>query len=394
MEDEAGKMKKQRFILMYDFLFEVGGLEKLMALHAGYLKKAGYEVILLFGAIDPEILKHKIFDGLRLENYGTMAKDSFFKVLAGIFGFNRLGDLIKPEDILVSYSFPVNYSIRRFKNRKIQYMNHFPNFLYLPFKEKLIWANNPIRKIATFFSFIAGPFLKRLDKKLVKKNILLFENSQFTKKRLDAVYSINGIVSYPPVSRDFEPNADKKMLEKYGIKSKFIFASGRIIPDKRFDWLIKAFSLIKDPELELLISGQVSDKYKRELLAFAKKNNSGNKVRLLGIIPKDDLIKLYSLADVYAFPAPKEDFGLVPAEAISCGTPCVIWGDESGPTEQITEGINGYHALPYEISDYAKKIKKAIANKWDKGKILRSAKKFSEAAIEKEFLESIQEAIK
>ena len=188
MEDEAGKMKKQRFVLMYDFLFEVGGLEKLMALHAGYLKKAGYEVILLFGAIDPEILKHKTFEGLRLENYGTMARDSFFKVLAGIFGFNRLSDLIKPEDILVSYSFPVNYSIRRFKNRKIQYMNHFPNFLYLPFKEKLIWANNPIRKIATFFSFIAGPFLKRLDKKLVKKNILLFEKNSFmTTKKIDSI---------------------------------------------------------------------------------------------------------------------------------------------------------------------------------------------------------------
>jgi glycosyltransferase involved in cell wall biosynthesis len=368
-----------KFVLMYDLLTELGGIEKLMSVHAKFLKEEGHEVRLLFGAVNPAMLKH--FEGLQVEAYGK-------SVLKSLLGFNALKNIIKPDDIIISYSFPVNYAIRKFKNRKIQYMNHYPNFLYLPFKEKLIWANTPLRKIAVLASIFGGWFLRRLDRKLVKQNSIVFVNSYFTKSRLDPLYGIDGIISYPPVSDDFEPTFDKSILAKYNVKQ-FIFASGRIIPDKRFDWLIEIFSKIKDKAIPLLIAGQGEEEYKDELMQLAEKFGVADRVRFLGVIPREDLIALLSMAKVYVFPAPKEDFGLATAEAISCGTPCIVWGDGGGPTEQITDGVNGIHAIPYEIKDYSVQLEEAIETKWDKTKIVESSKKFSAEEVKKSFMEGI-----
>lgn len=387
-------MTKPRFVLIYDFLHEVGGLEKLMTIHAEYLKKEGYDVEMLFSDIDRKIIgQNQIYKNLKIGEYG-FGKNRVLKILGAIIGFNKLKNMIKPDDIILSYSFPVNLTIRNLKNKKIVYLNHFPNFLYLPLMEKIIWANNFIRKIALTSSVIFGPILRKIDRILIKRASLIFMNSKFTKNRLDQLYNVDGIISYPPVSKDITPKIDNKILEKYSIgENKIIFASGRVIPDKRIDWLIEAFSKINDKKSLLLISGQVEDKQKIKLENLAKKLNIASRVKLLGIIPKEDLIKLYSMADIYTFSAPKEDFGLVPAEAISCGTPCIVWGDGSGPNEIIIDGVNGLYAKPYNILDFAKKLEIGLNKKWDKAKIFKSSKKFSEKEIRENFIKSIKRAI-
>jgi len=387
--------KKIRFVLMYDFLYEVGGLEKLMAIHANYLKKAGYEVLLLFADIDKEILKHKTFEKLPLQKYGSIKinKLPFANVLLAIMGFNKLKKIINPKDIIISYSFPVNFTIKKFQNKKILYMNHFPNFLYLPFKERIIWANNIQRKIAVLSSIFSGSLLRKIDKKLVKKNILIFENSKFTKKRLDKIYNINGVVSYPPVSNDFKQIKDKKVLEKYNITKDFIFCSGRVIPDKRIDWLIKSFSYIKNKDVLLIISGQVEKKEKNKLINLAHKLNIKDRIKFLGVIPKDDLIRLYGMAKIYAFPAPKEDFGLVPAESISCGTPVIVWNDGAGPTETINDRLSGAYVKPYNLFNFAEKLEESINKKWDREKIIKSSKEFSEEYQKNIFVGEIKKVI-
>ncbi len=44
-------------------------------------------------------------------------------------------------------------------------------------------------------------------------------------------------------------------------------------------------------------------------------------VRMLGYVPTEDLVALYNLADVLAFPSLYEGFGLPVVEAMACGTP-------------------------------------------------------------------------
>ena len=100
----------------------------------------------------------------------------------------------------------------------------------------------------------------------------------------------------------------------------------------------------------------------------------------------------YGAAEVFAFPTPGEDFGLVPAESMACGTPVIVWGDGAGPTEQVIDGKTGYHAKPYDKNDFAAKMDKVIdtgMKKKNRAKIINSAKRFSAGEVKKGFMKEV-----
>ena len=98
-----------------------------------------------------------------------------------------------------------------------------------------------------------------------------------------------------------------------------------------------------------------------KILDDEKFNEEKNvKIKFVGRLNTDEIIDYYTNAQVFAFPTPGEDFGLVPAESMACGTPVVVWGDGAGPTEQVIDGVTGYHAKPYDLRDFAAKMDKVI----------------------------------
>ena len=56
-----------------------------------------------------------------------------------------------------------------------------------------------------------------------------------------------------------------------------------------------------------------------------------NKVRFLGRVSDLELMTLYSLADVFAFPSFSEGFGIPPLEAMACGAPVITSNTSSLP---------------------------------------------------------------
>src|SRR3989344_9322404 len=148
------------------------------------------------------------------------------------------------------------------------------------------------------------------------------------------------------------------------------------------------------PYLELIISGKIEKNYENNLKALIKKLKLEKKVRMLGRVSEDKLIRLYNEARVFVLTAPKEDFGIVPIEAMSCGTPVIAWGDGAGPTETVIEKINGFLAKPYDIKDLSEKIKKALKTKWNKDGIRKTTKRFSDDYQSKIFNKEIEKIIK
>jgi glycosyltransferase involved in cell wall biosynthesis len=57
-------------------------------------------------------------------------------------------------------------------------------------------------------------------------------------------------------------------------------------------------------------------------------------VRWLGVLPRDELAKVYASADVFTFPSRNETFGLVMLEAMACGTPVAAYPVD-GPLEVL-----------------------------------------------------------
>ena len=371
----------KKIILIYEGLSELGGLEKLMVNNYNWLKNK-FNVSLGFAHINKE-LKNKTFKKLKIKK---ISKFPIHNESLEIMWF-CINPLIKrlKVDLAISYSFLASYYCYRKKIPYIIYMNHPPNFLYFKSKkDEIEWVNHTKRFLAWFGGKLIGNWLRNLDKKCVNKAKLLFVNSEYTKKRIKKIYNKNSIIIYPPMNDSF------KLLK---IKKKdFIYSHGRIIPDKKFEYIIEAMKHI--PDKKLIISGGIEKNYERKLKKLIKKLNLEKRIKILGRVSEEQLIRLYNEAKVFVLTAPLEDFGIVPIESMSCGTPVIAWNDGAGPTESIIENISGFLAKPYDTHDLAEKIKKAMNKKWDTKKIIKSTEKFSEKTQSKKFLKEIEELIK
>jgi len=99
-----------------------------------------------------------------------------------------------------------------------------------------------------------------------------------------------------------------------------------------------------------LFVGRIS--YEKNIEAFLELDIPGTKVvcgvgpledrlkeryphaRWLGVLPRDELAKVYAAADLFVIPSRSETFGLVMLEAMACGTPVAAFPVE-GPLEVI-----------------------------------------------------------
>jgi glycosyltransferase involved in cell wall biosynthesis len=376
-----------KIALVYEFLSEAGGLERLMVNHAEFLIEEGHEVLILIAhkglKIDDILPKSSKLEVIEIPKFKT--KNQIWNMATSFFGMNILNK-INP-DLFITYSFPANFLIKNKIQKKIDYLSHFPNFLYLPRKDLKKWAIGIERKLAIILRILMGNYLRKLDKKIIKKNSLILANSNFTKKRVNKLYRENIVVNFPSISKNIK-------LSKNLFEEKFVFSCGRIIPDKKYELAIDALALTTT-KYPFYLSGPGNKEYVNTLLKYAKKK--GVNLKYLGKVSTEKLIQFYSSAQVFLFPTPEEDFGMVPAESLICGTPCIVWGDSAGPTEQIIDGLNGFHAKPYDISDFAKKIDKIINTNFkekNKKKIISSAKKFSAKEIKKFFINEVNKVLK
>jgi len=387
-------MKKKKIVMMYDFFSEPGGVERIMFFQAKALKKAGYDVFFAFAYVDEKLKKERL-KGFEVIEYAKLSiKNETLQISSSILR-HSLVENFKDFDLVICHSFPASYLALRIKKRfKIPYilhLHHPPQFLY---NADLDWAKNSLKRK---FSFIIGKILRKNLRKFdfycVKNADAYFAECETVKRIITETYNIESTVLYPTVNEIFKiKNIQLDEIQKFGIKKDYILGSGRIIKQKRFDYLIKAFSKLKNKNFQLVLAGRYKEDIKKQLENIAKYYNVN--VLFLGALELPNLIKIYNLAKVTVLTCPKEWFGLVPIEAMACGCPVVSWRDNFGPQETIIENKNGFLAEPYNINDLSVKIKKALNKKWVKKEIRKTVDKFSEKEISKNLLTEIKKVIK
>jgi len=137
--------------------------------------------------------------------------------------------------------------------------------------------------------------------------------------------------------------------------NRLIFAIGRLLPRKGFQYLIRAVTLLKDKNIKLLIAGEGG--YRQTLEQLSKDLEITNQVIFLGKIPKDEVKNFYSSADVTVVPSLYEPFGLVVLEAMACGSPLVCSKVCDFP---LIAGKAALYAQPQNPKDLAKKIQDVL----------------------------------
>jgi len=122
----------------------------------------------------------------------------------------------------------------------------------------------------------------------------------------------------------------------------YVLSVGAIQHHKGFDFLIQSLGMLPNatrPALRLVGNVEICEE-RRSLEAFALQH----KVELhieVGI-GQDVLVRRYNEAALLAYAPYDEPFGLVPLEAMACGTP-VVGVAEGGVRESIVDGVTGLH---------------------------------------------------
>jgi len=147
-------------------------------------------------------------------------------------------------------------------------------------------------------------------------------NSQYVALRIKKTYGRTAKVIYPPIDTDFYRLSLKK--ENY-----YVTAS-RMVPYKKMDLIVEAFAQM--PDKRLIVIGDGPERKKIE--AKAKKN-----VEFLGYVSDEVLKEFLQTAKAFVFAA-LEDFGIVPMEAMSCGTPVIAF-NRGGIRETLVENQTG-----------------------------------------------------
>jgi len=131
--------------------------------------------------------------------------------------------------------------------------------------------------------------------------------------------------------------------------------AGRIQPLKGVDVVLGTFALVKEtiPGASLVIVGGPSGEQGSEELARLRElAESIGGVEFREPVPHDDLADHYRAADVLLLPSRSESFGLVAAEAQSCGLP-VVAARTGGLEHVVCHGTSGLLVDGWDPADHA-----------------------------------------
>jgi len=151
--------------------------------------------------------------------------------------------------------------------------------------------------------------------------------------------------------------------EKYGLNGEdYLLWMGRLTPEKRVDWLIKAFKEIKGkiPNLKLVIAGgsSATDEYVRELKKLAENDK---RIIFTGYIVGKEKEELLSNAFLFILPSYLEGLPIVLLEAMSYRLPCLV-SDIPPHKEVINEEVDGFLFQSNNFSDFVKRLGELLEN--------------------------------
>ncbi|HCA6537987.1 glycosyltransferase family 4 protein [Klebsiella quasipneumoniae] len=141
-------------------------------------------------------------------------------------------------------------------------------------------------------------------------------NSHFIARRIAKIYGRKAEVIYPPVD-----------VNRFNVKDKkndYYLTASRLVPYKRIDLIVEAFSSMPDKTLVVIGDGSEMNKIK---------SKASRNIEILGYQPNEVLVDYMQNAKAFVFAA-EEDFGITPVEAMACGTPVIAFG-KGGALETI-----------------------------------------------------------
>lgn len=339
--------------LVHDYLNQMGGAER---------------VVLALHEIFPEApLYTSIYDRDKMpEEFGRMeVKASFMQDLPWIFKKPRHYFWLYPRafesfdlsgfDLIISSSSAFAKGIRRPNGAKHICYCHTPMRFVWRYQTYIQEEGiNPLYKMALPI-FLAR--LKNWDLSTNRDVDHFIVNSKVVAGRVREYYDRDSVIIYPPVdTRFFRPQV---------IHSDCFLVVSRLLPYKRLDIAVKAFSELGLP---LKIVGEGPDEGRLKKMAAPN-------IEFLGRIADDEaVIRLYASCRALIFTG-EEDLGLALLEAAACGRPTIAYA-AGGALETIIEGQTGVFFKEQTAESLKEAVSRFMGSKFDSQTVRLQAENF------------------
>jgi glycosyltransferase involved in cell wall biosynthesis len=202
--------------------------------------------------------------------------------------------------------------------------------------------------------------LCRADHVFANKSIDLYNLKRLLpENRL--VYVAPGII---PTNFSFDAEVRRDLRNQWNVVDEPVILSAAMFrPDVKTEgltWVIRACGELQKQgqPFKLVIAGDGREKNKLQHLA--DKHLAGQVV-FVGKIPRKDMYRYYSAADLFVFPGIRESLGLVFLEAQSCGLPVVAF-DNAGVPEAVQDGKTGVLVPMYDRPRFVDAIRRLIVD--------------------------------
>lgn len=347
-----------RIALIHDYLNQLGGGERVLE-----------ELLRLFPTADLVTLFHdaELTDGRFVHrlmrtsflNHKFVARRHRLFIPVMPFAASRI-NLHDTYDLIISdtagYAKGVAYDTRGGKSFHLSYCytpiryaweasSYFKNFL-------LIAAGAP-----------AFAYLRNWDRHTAQHPRVMLTLSRHMQKKIAEYYGRKAEIVYPPI------RTDRFFYDPAVPQGDYYLAAGRLLHYKKFDLVIEACAEAGRP---LVIAGTGPELQK--LKGKSQKVKGG--VSFLEYVKDDnELRKLYAGARALIFPQ-EEDFGLVAAEAIACGTPVIAFRG-GGALDIVEEGTSGHFFDAHTPDAVTVAIHEYEAMSFDRPALAKTALRFS-----------------
>lgn len=324
-----------------DFIPTVGGITAHVYELSKALIKNGCNVTVLTrnikGKSDQEVIDGINVYRITLNTIGTFYGYKINKYIKNLLNNNSY-DLIHIHGLR-----PLEfYSV---KNPPLVYTNHTSGYL------------KRIKK---------GGYRVFLLKRLFKKPKLFLAPS---KELLEIPFKIDALKCYIPngvEANKFKRDKEKReeIRKKFGIKQSDIVAiiTRRMVWKNGVKYLALSTKYIKNQNLKLLFigNGEEFDEVKTIL-----QENFKDRFIMLGAKTHQEIVELYSAADISILPSLMEATSISGLEAMAASLP-IVGTNVGGIPELVREGITGYLCNPEDPKDLAKKIDKLLESDYKK----------------------------
>ncbi|MEO1953829.1 MAG: glycosyltransferase [Campylobacterales bacterium] len=259
-------------------------------------------------------------------------------------------------DLIISSSWAVAKGVKTYKNQLHICYCHTPiRYAWDLYDE---YTSN-LKGLKALFVKWTLKRLRKWDIDTLDRVDYFVANSKFVQERIKRTYDRDSIVIYPPVDVD--------RFELYKDKDDFYITASRLVPYKKTKLIVEAFNEMPDKKLVVIGAGEEYDAIKE----IAKEN-----ISVLGYCANDVLVDYMQRAKCFVYGA-VEDFGIIPIEAMACGTPVVAL-NQGGTKETVEDGINGIHFQHQIKDDIIKAIKRFESKKFVADDVRVSALKYKD----------------